>query len=451
MKKWFLLLIGLLVLVGCKSENKDKKKNSSEGLEFKLTSTGLGYEVSGIADFSYEGIKLVIPSTYNNLPVTKISNEGFYKCLTLTFVEIPQSILSVGENAFKECINLSEVKIEKDSKLTIIENGAFSSCHSLKSFSIPKKVELISYGSFENCINLKNIEFEKESKLKYFGEYSFFGCKSLTEITIPKNVETLKYMSFAECEKLKTVKFENESNLKVIGWCAFYKCSLLESIYIPNNLEAIGKQAFSECIFLTSIEIPCNVKVINDNAFEKCRNLKSVKFKDESKLVQIGNEVFLSCISLTSINIPDSVTEIGKFAFRGCNSLTIKNIPISITSVGVGAFTGCKLVQYNEFGNCLYLGDKDNPYLVLVTAKDRLITEATISDGTRIIMSGAFSGCDLLPYLFIPDNVIYIDEEAFVFCKSLYLYCEVDSRPKGWNRYFWIGNSERINWGASKK
>ena len=90
------------------------------------------------------------------------------------------------------------------------------------------------------------------------------------------------------------------------------------------------------------------------------------------------------------------VTGIEGSAFASKTSITSVTIPNSIASVGYRAFDGCTSLEFNEYGNAYYLGNNDNPYIVLIKASDKAITSCTINENAKILMSYAFSDCKAL-------------------------------------------------------
>jgi hypothetical protein len=113
------------------------------------------------------------------------------------------------------------------------------------------------------------------------------------------------------------------------------------------------------------------------------------------------------------------VISIGSSAFEDCSSLTSVTIGNNVTSIGNNAFDDCGSLKYNEYDNALYLGNKSNPYLVLVMAKTKGITSCEIHTNTKIISPSAFSGCRQLTSVIIPDGVMIIEDEAFSNCSNL--------------------------------
>jgi hypothetical protein len=136
-------------------------------------------------------------------------------------------------------------------------------------------------------------------------------------------------------------------------------------------------------------------------------------------VIAIGEFALCNCRNLTSVTIPNSVKSIGDGAFQDSRSLTSITIPNSVTSIGFAAFYDCRSLQYNEYNNAYYLGNSNNPYLVLVEAKYTNITTCGIYDNTRFICEYAFRNCTSLTSITIPDSVTSIGNSAFNNCDSL--------------------------------
>ncbi len=132
-------------------------------------------------------------------------------------------------------------------------------------------------------------------------------------------------------------------------------------------------------------------------------------------VTQIGRSAFLNCANLTSIIIPNSVTSIGSSAFKDCDSLTSITIPDSVTSIDSAAFKGTG--YYNDNSNwengVLYIGN------CLIKVRTALSGECVIKVNTRTIAGSAFSGCERLIAITIPDSVISIGDYAFSNCDNL--------------------------------
>ena len=237
-------------------------------------------------------------------------------------VNIPDSVTSIGEFAFEDCVRLTSITIP-NSVINICRN-AFDGCSSLTSITLPDSITSIKYGAFCHCTSLTSINIP--SSVNYIEPNVFSGCSSLTTISIPSSItEITEY--------------------------AFMACSSLSSIIIPNSVVSISDNAFAGCTSLTSIVIPDSVTSIGPNVFWGCHSLKNVTLS--SNLNLISDYAFYDCPSLKSVVIPDGVTAIGRYAFYGCSSLKSVVIPGSVTSIHREAFYNCDDVVI--FSNSKYV------------------------------------------------------------------------------------------------
>ena len=99
--------------------------------------------------------------------------------------------------------------------------------------------------------------------------------------------------------------------------------------------------------------------------------------------------------------------------------LTSIEIPSSVTIVDYCAFDDCDNISYNIYDNGKYLGNTENPYLVIVGVTNNTTESFSINPNTKLIGGGVFSKCRNLKSIEIPDGVTSIGVSAFNWCGSL--------------------------------
>lgn len=198
---------------------------------------------------------------------------------------------------------------------------------------------------------------------------------------------------------------------------AFKAVLTIKAVSIPDTYTYIGSFAFYDCDGLESITLPGSVSEIGKYCFAECDKLSSVTLS--SSLATISEGTFKNCVSLIAISLPESTVEICDSAFFGCKALTDVTIQKTIKSVTKNAFYNCDSLNYTISENAKYLGNENNPYLVLVSALDLNIEECKVNKNTTVIADNAFANCKYLEKLELGAKVSRINNSVIAGCESL--------------------------------
>ena len=352
----------------------------TEGLIYKLSSDRTYFIVSSIGTASTSDI--VIPADLNGLPVRAIGELAF-QYANISSITIPDSITSIGQRAFYFSRGLTSVYITDIAAWCAIDfRGSLSNPlevaqnlyvngELVTDLIIPDSVTSIGDQAFAGCTSLTSIVIP--DSVTSIGDEAFTGCAGLTSITIPDGVTSIGDSAFYGCDSLTSIVIPD--GVTSIGDSAFYGCESLTSIVIPDSVTSIGDSTFYGCDSLTSIVIPDGVTTIGDSAFFGCGSLMSVAIGDS--VTSIEYSAFQGCTSLTSITIPDSVTFIRDSAFYGCGSLT----GVYITDIAAW----CAIAFESYDANPLYYAH--NLYLNGVLVTDLVIPDGVTSIGADVFSS----------------------------------------------------------------
>nr|MCR5073795.1 leucine-rich repeat protein [Clostridiales bacterium] len=284
--------------------------------------------------------------------ILNIGNYAFSNCKNLTEVEIWSSVLSIGDHAFEGCLSLESVTIP-DSVLSI-GDYAFQGCESLGLVTMSDGLTSIGDSAFSDCSNLTSITIP--GSVTSIGSYAFQNCSNLTSMTIPDSVLSIGDYAFKACWYLESVDFG--SGVQSIGDHAFYNCSSLESVDLPDSVTSLGSYAFQDCGIETAT-IGSGVTSIGDSVFSDCRCLNSVTIPDS--VTGIGPATFQNCTNLNTLTIPDSVTNIGNATFSGTGLKTVF-LEGDMPDIGVNAFQNVNAYIVYPSGNPTYTEEKIQNY-----------------------------------------------------------------------------------------
>lgn len=120
---------------------------------------------------------------------------------SLTTVNIPDSVTSIGRNAFSDCTNLKLTSLP--SGVTSIKDGAFDYCAELALTSLPSGVTVIGSSAFRCCTNLELTSIP--SGVTSIGAYAFAKCTKLTKLTFKGTPQSIIVSAFSSCTNLRTI------------------------------------------------------------------------------------------------------------------------------------------------------------------------------------------------------------------------------------------------------
>lgn len=392
--------------------------------------------------------------------VTSVAQVGFAAHINLDGIYLPDTVLTVGNQAFVSCEQLSTVRLSQ--KLTTIELGAFAFCPSLTELVLPDSLTTI-------------------------GQQAIYGS-SIKQIMIPANVTTIDLLALSSTQCLESIVVSSENPkydsidgvLYTEGYetLVSYPCSKTTDMYtVMTGTKTIETYAFNSTTDLKRVVFPDSVTMFNQHSMRNTSveyfNLpvKASIYKDywpdllaESYAIK-HIEVDKNHSNYTSVDgivyskdmgtilcypcarpedtftVPDSVTLVGKGSFAHTTHLKTLTLQEGVTKIdafmvsesGIETLyipSTCRwyveyaLADCPNLTNIIFPNGHPSWYIKnggLYSQANNLLTHihglpdttfTTNSSCTRIA-GGAFRGSENLISVTITDNVKTLGEELF--------------------------------------
>lgn len=389
----------------------------------------------------YMGIEkqVVVPGFIEGVPVTELFGYSFSpesintysnpECLYIESVVLPDSVKTIGYEAFYGCENLKQIGMPEE--LETIGKAAFKNCVSLEEIDLSQGVNLICEDAFYGT-KIKELVISSDTKYLELDTYAFressvenltlkapyayiyeysIETESLKELTIDSSVIQFDKLTFGDVETAhlpEEINIYDDFTIEVFSslekyygyvcdvseendlWWTFTKAETKRELHKINGfyyyLNKKGEAVLKSCgdsVIPEKIEGATVTTIYWDFNCGK----KTIELPDTVTHIQSG--AFSENKNLSSISFGSGLKSIGYGAFKKSYALESITLPESVTTIPSYAFEEC----YN-------LKSIDAP-------------------GVIAIEEEAFSGCSMLSEMKFSDNFYYVGEYAFADCSSL--------------------------------
>ena len=266
----------------------------SKKFVFQLSESGDYYILKSAKGVSGD---VAVPEKYIGIPVSEIAAYAFLDCTSLTSVEVPDSIIAIGSDAFKN-------------------TGLYNNKSNWSGGALYVGKHLIALNNVSGAYTVK------EGTLCIGGSV-FKGFSGLTSVTLPSSVTSIGAYAFSGCTALTGIVIPE--NVKYIGHCAFEDCDTVTEVTVPDSVTWIGEQVFLNCDNLKTVTIGNGVTEIYSYMFSGCESLTSVTLGTGVK--KIGRDIFHNAFKVTYLYI-----EAGGSWYCSTDPAATKGIEVSVSN-----------------------------------------------------------------------------------------------------------------------
>ena len=355
--------------------------------------TQLGYSVF----YNCDSIRTFrFPQNIKNVPEYILQN-----CDALSSVILADGTVSIGQQSFSDCPLLAAVNINQES-LTTLGYGAFSNT-GFTGITLPNSIISIGNNAFQGCKKLTAINLP--TGIDYVPSNFATDCPCLTDVTMHDGIRTVRSGAFRNCTALSAITLNN--NISRIEDEAFRGCLNLTLATLPAALSYIGSGAFRETPAITdTLTIPVNVSEIGRNAF--CGSGISGIVLPYG-IISIGDGVFAETPNLCNVQLPADIKRIPNYCFQKTASLQHIDLPASIQEIGYNAFSQSALTE-------IILPDSITKIEDYAFAQTNIQTFRVPEAFTADLGSYCLYNCKRLKTVYFGKNQDYSQWQSFTCC-----------------------------------
>lgn len=406
------------------------------------------------------------------------------KMNSATLTRVPNFWYGHGE---EKHIKLTELNASNIGNIDTIGIGAFTGYMGLTKIDLPSSVKIIGDYAFANCKNVTDVNIRAER----INAYSFFNCNSVSKYTFGNQLNhigpafnndltlrpTVNYLG--EPYQWNDITRSNVANIdpydpdSSIGYATnatpflwfdniYFNGELLTDLILDNPKKI---DAFIRIKSLQTVTINCNdtFPEISNKAFYNCSNLKSVKFNqsansrsitDRSNGFIIGEEAFSFCYALKDIQILERIKSIGKNALLSTSWMNERNGQIIYLDTELG-HTAYTYSGSPAEGTALIIKEgteaiADNAFCTRSNSlQDNFngFTSLSLPSTLKYIGTYAFEGTKITGDITIPASVEFIGNSAFNCYQDIDNFTICDSPKPLVIGAIWLKNTTNIYYG----